>query len=116
MAAKLQHFAVREGVALGGRQRRSPTPSRRPGCIPARRPWRRGEEVVERAAFVGLEVREGDVAQALETGRSLADLPRLTSGNMRRGPVWNSSGSSSTIEVLIEVEGTGSRRAARSVY
>jgi hypothetical protein len=63
--AELEHLAVGQGArrALGDvvhRHHGGDAAAHRLGLR------RGGEEIVERAALVGLEVREGDVAQALE--------------------------------------------------
>jgi len=47
-------------------------------------------------------VRESDIAQPLEC--SNVATASLTSGNIRRGPVWNSSGSSSTIRYWLKLK------------
>ena len=63
--AEAQHFAVGERA---GRSVRHVVDGDHRGDLPAQRlgAWRRRQPFVERAAFVGLEVREADVAQPLD--------------------------------------------------
>jgi hypothetical protein len=75
-------------------------------------PWGGSQEVVQRAAFVGLEVRKARSA-ALE-GHHFADCLG-DERNIRFGPVWKMSGSSSSTKVLVEVEANPARDLDRCV-
>ena len=65
------------------------------------------EPVVQRAALVGLHVREGRRSGACAASPRTWATASRTSGNIRRSPVWKRSGASSTIRNWLKVKPPG---------